>query len=187
MTKLGKTNYIKGKVQNIRKKAVTIAKNSNLSASLEDYLEAIFNLVGESNVAHSKDIAKLLGVSKASVTGALRVLKEKGLANYRPYDSVTLTDAGRVAAAEVVRKHNILKSFFINVLGIEKDIAQQAACKAEHTLGPEVIARLLSFIEFVTENSERGYDLTDKFKKFYKNRKTYERQATKAVVDGQDR
>lgn len=147
------------------------AEDNNLSASLEDYLEAILNLAGESNVARSKDIAKLLGVSKSSVTGALRVLKEKGLANYKPYDFVTLTEAGQISAAEIVRKHNILKSFFVNVLGIEKDVAQQAACKAEHTLGPEVIARLLSFIEFVTKNSKKGYDLADKFKKFYKNTK----------------
>lgn len=145
------------------------AKGSKLSASLEDYLEAIFNLAGESNVARSKDIAKLLGVSKSSVTGALRVLKEKGLANYKPYDFVTLTESGQTNAAEIVRKHNILKSFFINVLGIEKDIAQEAACKAEHTLGSEVIARLLSFIEFVTKNGEKGYGLADKFKKLYRN------------------
>ena len=137
---------------------MTVAKSSNLSASLEDYLEAIFNLAGESDVARSKDIAKLLNVSKSSVTGALRVLKKKGLANYKPYGYVTLTDAGQVAAAEVVKKHNILKFFFVNVLGVEIDIAQQAACKAEHTLGPEVIARLLSFVEFVTKSSEKGYD-----------------------------
>lgn len=150
---------------------MVVSKNNNLSASLEDYLEAIFNLAGESNVARSKDIAKLLGVSKSSVTGALRVLKEKGLANYKPYDAVTLTESGQATAAEIAKKHNILKSFFINVLGVESDVAQQAACKAEHTLGPEVIARLLSFIEFVTKNSEKGYDLADKFKKFYKNNK----------------
>ena len=145
------------------------AKGNDLSASLEDYLEAIFNLAGESKVARSKDIARLLGVSRASVTCALRVLKEKGLANYKPYDFVTLTEAGQAAAAEIAQKHSVLKSFFINVLGIEKEVAQQAACKAEHALGPEVIARLLLFIEFVTENSEKGYDLADKFAKFYKN------------------
>lgn len=183
MTKLGKPNYIGDKVQNIRKKAVAVAKSSNLSASLEDYLEAIFNLAGESDVAHSKDIAGLLNVSKSSVTGALRVLKEKGLANYKPYDSVTLTKAGQAAAAEVVRKHNILKSFFVNVLGIEKDTAQKAACKAEHILGPEVIARLLCFIEFVTKNSEEGYDLADKFEKFYKNNK--KRQKTGKYMEGE--
>ena len=145
-------------------------KSKKLSASLEDYLEAIFNLAGDSNVARSKDIASLLGVSKSSVTGALRVLKRKGLANYKPYDYVTLTEAGRAAAAEVVRKHNILKSFFVNVLGIEMDIAQQAACKAEHALGTEVIARLLRFIEFVTQENKDGYDLASKFEEFCENR-----------------
>ena len=60
------------------------ANNNDLSASLEDYLEAIFNIASQSKIARSKDIAKMLGVSKSSVTGALRALKEKGLANYEP-------------------------------------------------------------------------------------------------------
>ena len=142
------------------------AKSDNLSASLEDYLEAILNLASESNFARSKDIAKLLGVSRSSVTGALRILKKKGLVNYKPYNCVTLTESGRAAAAEIARKHNILKSFFVNVLGVETDIAQQTACKAEHTLGPEIIERLLCFIEFVTQSSKNGCDLADEFQKF---------------------
>ena len=141
-------------------------KNDSLSASLEDYLEAIFNLAGESDVARSKDIAKLLGVSKSSVTGALRSLKQKQLVNYRPYDYVTLTEAGKAAADRVARKHEILKSFFTDVLGIDANIAQKAACKAEHALGPEVIAKLLHFIEFVTQENKNGYDLATKFSTF---------------------
>ena len=144
------------------------AKNANLSSSLEDYLEAIFNLSKESNIARSKDIAKSLGVSRASVTGALRVLKEKGMANYKPYDYVTLTEPGQAAAAEIAKKHKILKSFFTDVLGIESKTAQEAACKAEHALGPEIIAKLLSFIEFVSHSSENGCDLADQFQKFCK-------------------
>ena len=123
------------------------AKDNDLSASLEDYLEAILNLAGESNVARSRDIAAMLGVSKASVTGALRLLKEKGLVNYKPYAYVTLTEAGRSAAAEVAQKHNIIKSFFVDVLGIDRDTAQQAACKAEHALGPKIISRIRHVME----------------------------------------
>ncbi len=172
LTKLGKTNYIGGNllIRIMVKRVMVPARSNNLSASLEDYLEAIFNLAGESNVARSKDIANLLKVSRSSVTGALRVLKKKGLANYEPYDFVTLTRAGRTAAAEVVRKHNVLKSFLTDVLGVEIDIAQRAACKAEHTLGPEVIARLLCFIEFVTQSSRNGCDLAEEFKRFCKKR-----------------
>ena len=153
-----------------KKIAIVTTKSNNLSASLEDYLEAILNLANESNFARSKDIAKSLGVSQASVTGALRVLKKKGLANYKPYDYVTLTEPGRAAAAEIATKHNILKSFFVDVLGVESDVAQQAACKAEHTLGPEIIVKLLCFIEFVTQSSKNGCDLADEFQKFCKNR-----------------
>ena len=144
----------------------TMQKMVNLSSSLEDYLEAIFNLSSASNIARSKDIAKLLGVSRSSVTGALRVLKEKGLANYKPYHYVTLTELGQTTAAEIVRKHNILKAFFINVLGIEPGLAQQAACKAEHALGPEIIARLLCFIDFVTQTGKNGSDLSEEFRRF---------------------
>lgn len=146
------------------------SKSDYLSASLEDYLEAIFNLAGEYDVARSKDIAKLLSVSKSSVTGALRALKKKQLVNYKPYDYVTLTKAGKTAADKIVRKHNILKSFFADVLRIDADIAQNAACKAEHVLGPQVIAKLLRFIEFVTRSGKNGYNLSKEFERFCKNR-----------------
>jgi DtxR family Mn-dependent transcriptional regulator len=148
-----------------------MVKKQNLSASLEDYLEAILNIINKTNVARSRDIAESLGVSRASVTGALRVLKEKGLANYKPYGYVTLTESGQAAATEVARKHNILKSFFIDVLGVKSEVAQKAACKAEHELGPEIIQKLLCFIEFVTQSNNNGRDLADEFQNFCKKRK----------------
>ena len=150
-----------------------MVKKQNLSASLEDYLEAILNITSKTDVARSRDIAKSLGVSRASVTGALRVLKEKGLANYKPYGYVTLTESGQATATDIVRKHNILKSFFIDVLGIESEVAQKAACKAEHELDPEIIQKLLSFIEFVTQSSNNGRDLADEFQNFCKNNKQH--------------
>jgi len=144
---------------------MAVTKN-DLSASLEDYLEAIYNLAEAKTVARSRDIAETLGVSRSSVTGALRALKQRGLINHEPYGYTTLTDEGRQEAAAVVRKHDILTSFFMNVLGIEASAAQSAACRAEHTLGAEVIGRLLSFIEFVTDDGEKGYDVLAEFRKY---------------------
>jgi DtxR family Mn-dependent transcriptional regulator len=141
-----------------------------LSASLEDYLEAILNLASDSQGARSKDIAEALGVARPSVTGALKVLRGRGLANYQPYGCITLTRSGRTAAEEVARKHNVLTSFFVGVLGVEDDVAQKAACKAEHALGPEIIARLLCFIEYVTVRSKSGSDVAGEFRQFCKSR-----------------
>lgn len=146
-------------------------KRENLSASLEDYVEVIFNLANETKIARSKDIAQALGVAKPSVTSALKLLAEKGLVNYKPYGYVTLTESGLSAAASVARKHDIINSFFVNVLGVDKSLAQNAACKAEHTLGPQIVSRLLYFIEFVTRNNKKGCNLADEFKQFCKNKR----------------
>jgi DtxR family Mn-dependent transcriptional regulator len=144
-------------------------KAQKLSASLEDYLEAIFNLADVEG-ARSKDIATVLGVARSSVTGALQLLRDKGLANYEPYGCVTLTQRGQAAAQEVVRKHDILKSFFVDVLGVEKETAQRAACQAEHALGPEIIGRLLSFMDYVAASSQSGCDVAGEFRLFHGTR-----------------
>lgn len=148
---------------------MAMGKTQKLSASLEDYLEAIFNLADDEG-ARSKDIAKVLGVAKSSVTGALQLLRDKGLANYEPYGYVTLTVRGQVAAQEVVRKHEILKSFFVDVLGVENETAQRAACQAEHALEPEIIGRLLSFVDYVAASSRNGSDVAGDFRLFHRKR-----------------
>jgi DtxR family Mn-dependent transcriptional regulator len=137
-----------------------------LSASLEDYLEAILNLSAGEEVARSKDIAITLNVAKSSVTGALRLLARKDLVNYRPYGYVTLTAAGLAAARRVARKHDIIKSFFTNVLGIDDALAHDAACKAEHALGSHIVGRLGEFGEFVSQGMENGFDVVEQFRMF---------------------
>lgn len=143
-------------------------KNEKLSASLEDYLEAIYNLCIDGNIARSKNIAQNLHVSRASVTGALRILAEKQLVNYKPYGYITLTEKGCIEAQRVARKHTIIEKFFVDVLGVENEIAQSAACQAEHAFGTQIIEKLLCFIEFVNDYNKNGYDLQDEFRKFCK-------------------
>jgi len=141
-----------------------------LSASLEDYLEAIFNLADEAGGARSRDIAQALGVARSSVAGALRLLCERGLAHHEPYGAVRLTRRGQGIAREVVRKHDILTSFFVDVLGVDKEAAQRAACQAEHALGPEIIGRLVNFIDYVAASGRDGCDVAGEFRIFLNQR-----------------
>lgn len=149
---------------------LTKNKSHSLSASLEDYLEAILNIAGESNTARSKDIAESLGVAKSSVTGALKVLAKRGLVNYKPYGYVTLTKSGITEAARVAKKHDVLESFFVDILGVDADTARSAACKAEHALGPAIISRLLDFTDFAGRAESDGPELAKQFRKFHKSR-----------------
>ena len=111
-----------------------MAEECKLSSSMEDYLEAIFHIVSEKQAARAKDIAKRLEVNNSSVTGALRSLSEKGLINYAPYDLITLTETGKAAAQNVVRRHKALKDFFIKILCAAEKEAEDTACKMEHAI-----------------------------------------------------
>ncbi|MBU0756340.1 MAG: metal-dependent transcriptional regulator, partial [Planctomycetes bacterium] len=126
-----------------------------LSASLEDYLEAIFHLVVEKQFARAKDISKRLGVNNSSVTNALQALAERKLVNYAPYEVITLTAKGKKVAKDVVRRHEALKDFFVKVLSISDSEAEESACKMEHTISHTVLERLIQFAEFV-ERCPRG-------------------------------
>ena len=120
-----------------------------LSSNMEDYLEAIFHISAEKQAARAKDIADRVKVNKSSVTGALRTLSQKGLVNYAPYDIITLTAKGKKLAAEIVRRHEALKDFFIKILLIDQDEAEEASCKVEHAVSKNIIDRLIRFVEFI--------------------------------------
>lgn len=120
-----------------------------LSISIENYLEAIFLLIQKNTVARSRDISKRLNVNRSSVTGMLQTLRDRGLVNYQRYGFVTLTQEGATVAKRVVRRHEALRDFMINVLAIDQTAADDAACHMEHGISKHVVDRFIEFAEFV--------------------------------------
>ncbi|WP_319588012.1 metal-dependent transcriptional regulator [uncultured Desulfobulbus sp.] len=158
-----------------------------LSASLEDYIEAIYHIITAKQVARGKDITARLAVSGASVTEALRALSRRGLINYAPYEVITLTSEGREIAEDVIRRHNSLKQFFTDVLAIEEALAEEGACKIEHTAPPEIINRMVDFIKFLEVCPRGGKDLITGFANFCQRGQTASNCATcvSHCLDGQ--
>jgi DtxR family Mn-dependent transcriptional regulator len=124
-----------------------IDEGEPLSASLEDYLEAILQLERTSRVARVSEIAGQLGVSRPSVTGALKNLGARHLVAHAPYGHVTLTQEGTRIAIEVERRHLAIKDFLTSVLGIPDGRAEATACKMEHVLEPEILAYFVEYAE----------------------------------------
>ena len=120
-----------------------------LSFSLEDYIEEIYNQVLKNGQAKVTAIADALGVRKASVTGALNVLSEKKLINYAPYSPITLTAQGEKIAKEVLKKHENLAEFFVEVLNIPRDVAIEIACKMEHIVSDKLFDNMVKLTEYV--------------------------------------
>jgi DtxR family transcriptional regulator, Mn-dependent transcriptional regulator len=127
-----------------------------LSASQEDYLEAVYHIAKEKKVARAKDIAKRLDVRASSVTNALRMLSSLGLVNYAPYDLITLTDAGLSAAKEIVGRHTALSNFLVTVLGVDEAEADQAACKMEHSVPKSIVNRLIQYADYIAQCPRGG-------------------------------
>ena len=139
------------------------SENFNLSASQEDYLETIYNLIQKKGAARPKDIAAKLDVRAASVTGALRILTDIGLINYAPYEAATLTKLGEKVAKTITRKHDALLNFFVNVLDIKKEEAEDCCCKMEHLVPDHILERFIRFAEFVKKcpHSKARWDNDD--------------------------
>jgi len=143
-------------------------EKTDLSASLEDYIEAIYHIIEEKLVARSKEIAAKLDVSRASVTEALRALSKKGLINYAPYEAITLTIEGKEVAEDVIFRHDALKKFFIEVLAINETTAEEGACRVEHAAPPEIIDRMIKFIEFMQICPRGGDEMIQGFANYCK-------------------
>lgn len=122
--------------------------NVPLTASQEDYLEAIHHVIEEKRVARSKDLVARLGVNSSSVTQALKALSQKKLINYEPYGVVTLTTDGDERACDVIRRHEALRKFFVRILGVDPAISEDAACKMEHAMPRTIVDRLIQFIDY---------------------------------------
>lgn len=120
-----------------------------LTTTMEDYLETIAELVSNTGGARVRDISAALAVQKSTVTAALRSLASKGLVNYAAYEAATLTPSGQKVADDVIRRHEIVRSFFMQVLALDREVADANACRMEHILDPEVLDRLGYFAEFV--------------------------------------
>ena len=87
---------------------------------LEDYLKAIFLLTLGGRVTRVKEISEALGVSRSTVTSALRTLSEKGLVKHEHYGYVELTPRGAELARALYERNKLLHVFLREILGVTK-------------------------------------------------------------------
>ena len=113
--------------------------------SVEDYLETILFLQNKLGQVRSIDIANEMNFSKASVSVAMKKLREKGYITMGDNGYILLTEDGRSQAADVLEKHTILSSWLIS-LGVSKETAMEDACRMEHDISPESYAAIKKYI-----------------------------------------
>ena len=104
--------------------------------SAENYLETILILKNKNGVVRSIDIVHELGITKPSVSVAMKNLKQKGLISVEEKGYIELTEEGYNIANMVYERHVVI-SKMLEKLGVSPDIAVKDACKIEHVISAE--------------------------------------------------
>lgn len=120
---------------------------ARLSSTEENYLKAIYKLTEHENQGASTNaIAEQLQTRAASVTDMLKKLSAKLLIDYKKYQGVTLTEAGRLTALSIIRRHRLWEVFLVQKLNFGWDEIHDIAEELEHVSAPKLIQRLDNYL-----------------------------------------
>jgi Mn-dependent DtxR family transcriptional regulator len=113
--------------------------------SIEDYLETILSLQNKRGNVRSIDVANELNYTKASVSVAMKKLREMEYITMAATGYITLTDSGRKRAEDVLERHTLLSNWLMSI-GVAEEVAKDDACKIEHDLSPESFAAIKAYV-----------------------------------------
>ena len=113
--------------------------------SAEDYLETILFLQEKNGYVRSVDIAQDRGLSKPSVSVAMKKLRENGYIQMDRDGSIKLLEPGYEIARRTAERHHLLTTLFI-AIGVNPETAEDDACKIEHDLSSETFDRIKDYV-----------------------------------------
>lgn len=137
----------------------------------ENYLKIIYHLAENTDNVQTNAIAAQMQTKPASVTDMIKKLAEKGFVDYIKYQGVTLTDKGRNAAIDIVRKHRLWEVFLVDKLNFKWDEVHDVAEELEHIKSTALIERLDEFLGF-PKSDPHGDPIPDKNGRFAKTQFT---------------
>ena len=118
-----------------------------ITSSLEDYLELIHNKISQNKEIKAIDIAHEFNISRSSVSEALIRLADMDFIIYEGRRGIKITQKGIEQAKKTVKKHEILSRFFVEILDVNKNLANKNACKIEHVIDDELIEKMSLYLE----------------------------------------
>src|SRR5437588_10714878 len=121
-----------------------------LSATVEEYLETIYNMAMEDEIVIGARLAEKIRVSAPTVTEMLKRLVRDGYIEMDQKRAVTLTEAGNQAAEAVLRRHRLTERFLVDMLGMQWHQVHEEACRMEHFISGPVEARVVSSLHHPT-------------------------------------
>lgn len=114
--------------------------------TVEDYLGVIYTLERDQEPVIGRKLAEWMEVSPPTVTATLQRMVRDGWVTMAPDKTIHLTDAGRLAAVSLVRRHMLTELLLARVLNVPWSRVHEEADRLEHTLSPETTARVAELL-----------------------------------------
>lgn len=89
-----------------------------------------------------EDLAAFMHSDRATMADALKTLEGEGKVIVMDDDSVVFTDLGLMLAREIRKKHHVLESFLVDVMGMKHEDAHIEAHQMEHTITQERMQKI---------------------------------------------
>jgi Mn-dependent DtxR family transcriptional regulator len=140
---------------------------NRLNATEETYIETIAVLIKTKGYAKVTDIAKTFKITPASVSEMLKKLSGMGFVTNNLYGPVKLTKKGQDLTEYLAKQQRSLQRFF-ELLGVDRRIAEEDACRIEHILNEITLEWLSLYLNFV-ENTYHSVNSMVSFKQHLKN------------------
>ncbi|MGI9060716.1 MAG: metal-dependent transcriptional regulator [Ktedonobacteraceae bacterium] len=115
-----------------------------LSATVEEYLETVYNMSMEDEIVIGARLAEKFRVAPPTVTEMLKRLVRDGYIEMDNRRQVTLTELGNQAAEAVLRRHRLTERFLVDMLGMQWHQVHEEACRLEHFISGAVEARVIT-------------------------------------------
>ncbi|MBN1154048.1 metal-dependent transcriptional regulator [candidate division KSB1 bacterium] len=131
------------------------------------YLLAVHTLLERSGYARGIDVARLLDITRGSVSITISKLKSKGYIAEDMNKFYQLTEKGKEVVNSVLHKRRITDIFFKHVLQLPDSVAEADSCKIEHLLSKQTAAKLLSFVGYFLSDNNEATAFRKGFEKFY--------------------
>lgn len=116
-----------------------------IKESAENYLEAILSIKKAKGNVRSIDVATDLGVSKPSVSVAMKNFREEGYITVDDNGFLYLTEKGLKIAENVYERHLVIAKALM-AMGVSEKTAYEDSCKIEHCISVESFEKLKEFL-----------------------------------------
>jgi DtxR family Mn-dependent transcriptional regulator len=120
---------------------------TDLIDTTEMYLRTIFELEEENIVPLRARISERLGHSGPTVSQTVGRMERDGLVVVEGDRHLELTEAGRLKATHVMRKHRLAERLLADVIGLDWALVHEEACRWEHVMSESVERRIIEMLD----------------------------------------